>query len=76
MTISRKPHPFRICSNTTENPYRVYAPLEDVQKTRTLQHLLSTTLEHASKATAATVVKIAAEHGLKKCKRDDLIQIM
>jgi hypothetical protein len=53
-----------------------YAPLDDKQKTRTLQHLIASTLEHKDRATAAAVFVVATEHRMPKCKRDVLIPLM
>ncbi|KAJ7264736.1 hypothetical protein C8J57DRAFT_1230507 [Mycena rebaudengoi] len=45
----------------------IYAALDNAQKARTLQHLLSTTLEHQTKATANAVFAAAAEHQMTRC---------
>ncbi|KAJ7206387.1 hypothetical protein GGX14DRAFT_643536 [Mycena pura] len=54
----------------------IYATLDDAQKTQTFQHLLATTLEDKTKATASAVFTVAAEHQMKRCKRDLLIPLM
>lgn len=54
----------------------IYADLTDDQKTRTLQHLITTTLDHKTRATAAAVVSVATEHHLRGRKRDVLIPLM
>ncbi|KAJ7266125.1 hypothetical protein C8J57DRAFT_1511063 [Mycena rebaudengoi] len=54
----------------------IYAAIDNAQKKRTLQHLISTTLEHKTKATANAVFAVAAEHQMTRCKRDVLIPLM
>src|ERR1700761_1714173 len=64
-----------LCIDLT--PFRIiYADLTDDQKTRTLQHLISSTLEHKTRATGAAVITVATEHRLPRCKRELLIPLM